>query len=170
MILLHTALKCEAQALIEHYKLEKIKNEFVIYKKNNIVLTISGIGKNNTRKSLENIFSIYKITKAINIGIVGCSNKKINKGSFFSTNEYPKNIKKMNLITVKKSQTNNTKKNCLYDMEAKYFNNTCSKNINENYIYVFKVVSDWLDDTILPKDFVKQLIKQNIKRIERYIC
>jgi hypothetical protein len=57
----------------------------------------------------------------------------------------------------------------MYDMEGEYFFNICKKYLNEEDIYIFKVISDHLDDTILPKDTIKNMIHKNIKIIDEYI-
>jgi poly(3-hydroxyalkanoate) synthetase len=50
-------------------------------------------------------------------------------------------------------------------MEAKYFKYFISNYLNEEDIYIFKVVSDHLDDKILSKEFIKQLIRESLKSI-----
>jgi translation elongation factor EF-G len=165
MILIHCALQSEAQALIEHFKLNKKQTNPKIYLNDNIVLVVSNIGKQNTFKALQIVFDNYKISKAINIGIAGCSDRNIQIGAFFCTNHKLPNIDCMPLQTVNNAQTNKTKNHSLYDMEAKYFENICEKYLTQENIFVFKIVSDYLDDTILNKEMVKQLIKKNIKNI-----
>jgi len=46
MILIHTALRCEAQTFIEYYKLKKLNSK--IYLNDEIAVLISSIGKQNT--------------------------------------------------------------------------------------------------------------------------
>ena len=57
MILIHTALLCEAQTFIEEYKLKKINSK--IYRNDKVILLISGIGKENTISSLDYMFLNY---------------------------------------------------------------------------------------------------------------
>jgi nucleoside phosphorylase len=127
------------------------------------------MGKENTTYSLEYIFKNYTIYKAVNIGIAGCSDTSIPIGQLFCTNQTLKDIPYIQLKTVSKTQTISKEKSCLYDMEASVFANICLKYLDKKYIFVFKVVSDYLDDTIPTKEFVKQLIKQNIKSLEKWI-
>jgi nucleoside phosphorylase len=165
MILIHTALFCEAQALIEYYKLKPIIKKQV-YKNENIVLVILGIGKENTLQ-LESSFSIYSIEKAFNIGIAGCNDTSISIGSFHSSTH---DISKIALKTVNFPQNNSDEGELtMYDMEGEYFLNICKKFLTEKDIYIFKVISDHLDDTILPKDTIKNMIHKNIKIIDEYI-
>ncbi len=172
LILVHTALLSEAQSVIEKYKLTLVQKNPKIYKNENIVLIISGIGKQNTIDAMEFIFKKYKIKKAINLGIAGCNNKNINIGELFCTNKTLEDIKFLDLQTVDtpKVQIKDIKNQTyLYDMEAKYFEKEVTKYIDKDDIYIFKVVSDWLDDTIPSKEFVKQLIRKNLKKLEKYL-
>lgn len=171
MILIHTALLSEAQAMIEKYKLVKINSNPKIYEDEKILVLIGGIGEQNTLRSLEYLFENYSISKALNIGIAGCSNTSIEIGELFCTNHYLKDIEYMTCETVNTPQllTHNSKLLTLYDMEASYFLETVKQHLDEKNIYVFKVVSDHLDDTILPKDAVKKLIQNSLKQWEKYI-
>ena len=170
MILIHTALQSEAQSIIEFYKLQKCNSIPKIYKNNSILVVISGIGKNNTIDALQFVFKEYNISKAINIGIAGCNNQSILIGSLFCTNHTLENVNYLplitnNIVTIKSDED----KKYLYDMEGEYFYTICQDNLEEKNIIIFKVVSDYLDDIILAKEFVKQLIYKNIKSITKWI-
>ena len=169
MILIHTALLCEAQAFIEEYKLSKINSK--IYKNNDLIVLISGIGKENTIFSLDYIFLNYNIDKAFNIGIAGINNTDIDIGNLFCTNHKLTNIEQLELITVDKVQTDSNKhaNTLLYDMEAKYFELISLNYLNKDSIFIFKTVSDYLNSDILKKDYIKSLIKKNIGDIKEYI-
>ena len=169
MILIHTALQSEAQAFIEYYKLKKLQSSPKIYKNNNIVLLISGIGKENSIKNLQYIFTQYDIKKAINIGIAGCNNKSINIGELFCTNHKLDNINYAKLLTVDTPVSNKNfttqEDTILVDMEGRYFIDIGSQYLKNENIYIFKIISDHLDDTIPNKDFIKNLIRKQIKII-----
>lgn len=171
MTLIHTALLSEAQTIIETYRLELIEKNPRIYKKDDIVLVISGMGGDKTMEVLSPIFKTMKVTKAINIGIVGCGDESIKIGELFCTNHHLKDIKHKQLETVDTPvvKTKGMVLDTLYDMEAKYFEDICSKYLEKKDIFIFKVVSDYLDDTIPNKEFVKQLIKKNIKSLKVWI-
>ncbi len=171
MTLIHTALQSEAQSIIEFYKLKLVNKNPKIYKNDNIIVVISGIGQDKAIEVLNIIFNQYNITKAINIGIAGCSSKNIKIGELFCTNHKLENINTLNLETVNKPQlsTNNYNIPTLFDMEGDYFKQFCLDKIDNKDIYIFKVVSDYLDDSIPSKEFVKQLIKKNIKSLEKWI-
>jgi hypothetical protein len=159
MILIHTALLSEAQSLIEYYKLNLIQKNPRIYQKQEITLVVSGIGKQNTIKALS-FLDIKHYTKAINIGIAGCSNTNIPIGTIFS---FPNKI--MTLKTVDNPIVFSNDTNTLFDMEAKYFYEYINQYLHKDNICIFKIVSDYLDNTIPNKEFVKQLIWKNISKI-----
>jgi purine-nucleoside phosphorylase len=169
MIVIHTALLCEAQSIIEKHKLKKINSNPIIYKNDFLVVVIGGIGELNTKSSLEYLFENYTIEKAFNIGIAGCSNKEVAIGELFCTNKILDNINFMELKTVSVPQVVCNTQSLLYDMEGSFFLEVSQKYLKNEDIFVFKVVSDNLDDTILPKDKVKKLIQNSLKSWEKWI-
>ena len=168
MVLLHCALLCEAQAFIEFYKLDTIEKKRV-FKNDTILLVVLGIGKEKTLH-LKYFYEKYMISKAINIGIAGTNDTKIEIGSIYNCVNRSIKIPYLPLYTVEKPQiSSNYDKASLYDMEGKYFFEISKEFLDEKDIYIFKVISDYLDGTILPKDIIKQMIKKNIKKIDEYI-
>jgi hypothetical protein len=169
MILIHTALLCEAQYFIEYYKLKKINSTPKIYTNDEIIICISGMGSRNTLSSLNYIFGNYTITKALNIGIAGCNNPNILIGNLYCTNQRIKDIENLPLITSDKVVTSsNALATSLYDMEGKYFEEITKKYLQEKSIYIFKIVSDHLSSKVLQKDFIKNLISKQ-KDIHQFI-
>ena len=161
MTLIHTAMLSEAQYIIEKLKLNLVSKNPKIYCSDNIVLVVLGIGKENTIKGLNLIFKQYQISKAINIGIAGCSDKKIEIGDIFITNKKLEDINYMKLQTVytpKLSPNPYLLTPNLYDMEAKYFQEISNKYITQNNIFIFKVVSDHFQPHKITKDKTKSLI------------
>ncbi len=169
MTLIHTALLSEAQSIIENYKLNLVEKNPRIYTNNKIVLVVSNMGKENTINALKVVFEQYEITKAFNIGIAGSSSKIYNIGSLFCTNQKLDDINYMALKTVDEVQIQSDDNEMLYDMEAKYFKEFCLKNVDKENIYIFKIISDYLDDTIPTKEFIKQLIKKNMESMGQWI-
>jgi hypothetical protein len=101
----------------------------------------------------------YDFKKAINIGIVGTNDTTIPLGTCYFLPH-----KDISLVTVDNPKVlSSEQKPTLFDMEAKYFEEFCLKYLDKTDIYIFKIVSDYLDNTIPNKEFVKQLIKQNIQ-------
>ena len=162
MILIHTALLCEAQSFIEYYKLKKLNSK--IYLNDEIVILISGIGKENTISTLDYMFLHYDISIALNIGIAGCNDTSIEIGDLFCTNKKLPNVAFLPLITNDNVTTiSSSDTTTLYDMEAQYFEEISLQHLKEDSIYIFKIVSDHLSDKKLAKDFIKSLIaKQKI--------
>jgi len=171
MTLLHTALLSEAQIFIEKYKLSKVNSSPKVYTNENIIVVISGIGKENTYNALQYIFDNYTISKAINIGVSGCSDITMNIGELFCTNRELQDINTIGCKTVDTPQLpdSSVKENSLYDMEASYFLEIVKQYLDEKDIYIFKIVSDHLDSTIPKKDFIKKLIFNNFNKISKYV-
>lgn len=169
MTVIYTAVLCEAQSIIEKYKLLKVNNSPKIYKNGTLLVIIGGIGELNTKSSLEYLFENYKVKKAFNIGIAGCSDKEVEIGELFCTNKVLEDINFIELKTVKYPQILDESEKSLYDMEGEYFLEISRKYLNDEDIFLFKVVSDYLDDTILPKDKVKKMIQNSLKRWEKWI-
>jgi len=165
MILIHTALQCEAQCIIEYYKLKKTNSQPKIYSNEDILVLIGGIGKDNTLNKLTHIFTTYSITKAINLGIAGCSDLNTPIGSFFTTLNHLIDIEYKELVTVDLAQTKNNNDNMLYDMEASYFLEVVQKYLTKENIEILKIVSDHLDNTRPNKESIKSLIRFHLDKI-----
>ncbi|VAY87466.1 hypothetical protein MNB_ARC-1_397 [hydrothermal vent metagenome] len=170
MTLVHTALLSEGQSIIEYFKLNLIGKNPTLYSNNKVLLLVGGIGIKRTKKTLEYVFDNHiQITKAINIGIAGCSDVNIKIGQLFITNKILKNINHMKLHTVKKAKTGYSNYKALYDMEGSVFNITALQYLEKENIYIFKIVSDYLNSTIPKKEVIKQLIKSNLQSIVKWI-
>ena len=170
--LIHTALLCEAQIIIDYFKLKKsnlVPDSYKLYTNDHILLVVSGIGEQNTIKALSYIFTNYNINKAINFGIAGTSDKNISIGTLFCTNKVFDNIPFASITSVDKAlDVKDNLDTLLVDMEAKYFTNLC-KEYNILDIYIFKIVSDYLDQTIPKKSFVIQEVKKSFSKWKKYI-
>jgi len=169
--LIHTSLRQEAKPIIEYFKLQCIQTKpHKIYTKENIVLIISGMGKDKTSLHVKDVFKNYNIDKAINIGIAGCKDKDIAIGSLFCTNQTLDFIETASLTTVDVPLDNDKDlKTTLVDMEAQSFISTCKEFLDIKDIYILKVVSDHLDTTIPKKEFVWKIIERNLKNISKVV-
>jgi purine-nucleoside phosphorylase len=166
--LISCAFNAEAKPLIGSLKLLKTSQN--IYENDSTLLVVCGIGFENTKQALQDIFRSYSFEKAINFGIAGCSDKNIPLGTLFCTTHELDSIKKTTLKSYEKPVT--CKENLtstLVDMEADIFMQICKKYLKKENIYIFKVVSDYLESTIPSKSFVNSLIQKNIKKVKKYV-
>ncbi|MDD3324491.1 MAG: nucleoside phosphorylase [Sulfurospirillaceae bacterium] len=165
--LIHTALVAEAKPIIGHFKLTcKEKIPFNLYEGKDIALIVSGMGSQNTKEALLYALSLYEPCVAINIGIAGCVDRSVAKGTLFCTTHeglgMPFASCSSHNATVQKALHVST---TLVDMEADTFLQTIPKSIQT---YVFKIVSDHLEDTIPSKTDVGNWINKSIKVWEKY--
>lgn len=168
--LIHTALQAEAQYLINYYKLKQNDSiqDFKLFSNDNIILIVSGVGKEKTKNALNYCFENFQINKAINIGIAGCCDSSIRIGTLFCTNRLLKNINFASITCVDEPLScDENLETLLVDMESAYFKEIVSKYIDD--IYIFKVVSDYLDTTIPKKSFVIDLIQKSFNDWKKYI-
>lgn len=169
-VYIHTALLCEAQFIIDKLRLTQDKSftNFKLFKNDDIILTVSGIGKDNTIKCIEELSKQFIFEKAINYGIAGCCDGSVKIGTLFCTNKLLPNINFGSITTVDTPlEDDEGLESLLVDMEAKYFKDEISK-ICKN-IFIFKVVSDYLDTTIPKKSFVIELTKNCFDKWKLYI-
>jgi len=152
MIYIMVALKAEAQAFVEKYKLKNYKND-------KISLIISGMGRENMfRASCQALESFTQDDKIVNVGICG-ANQNYEIGEIIDGFE-------------KKITCKDFEVSCgdfeIVDMESDGFLEA-TKGVKNRYI--FKVVSDHFEPKTVTKDKAKKLIFDNIdeimKRIER---
>ena len=160
MILIHTALLCEAQTFIEKLKLKKTNSNPKIYSNDTYLVVISGIGEENTINALKYIFTNYTIETAYNIGVAGIKDTSISIGELFCINHQIDGIKQLPLISVDTPQIFSDRVNdkVLYDMEGNHFLKYSQEHLKDKNIFIFKVISDHLNTTKLSKEFIKQLI------------
>jgi len=141
MLYIITALKPEAQAFIDKYKLSKTKQN------SEISVVISGIGSKNMFNATTNIVNnMNKNDTLINVGICGAS-KKFSIGELIDASEEN--------LTCVNEEVSETDKYEIVDMESQGFLEA-TKNINN--CYIFKVVSDHFEPHKVTKDKTKALI------------
>jgi len=148
MIYILVALKCEAQAFIEKFKLDSTTKQ-----NENLSVVISGIGNENMYKTATNIVSkMDKSDMILNVGICG-ANKNYKIGQLLDE-------KDINLTSVD-HEVDYVKYEAV-DMESSGFKNA-TKDIKNKYI--FKVVSDHFEPESVTKDLAKKLIYTQIDEI-----
>ena len=77
MLYIVSALKSEAQAFVDKYKLTKSKlSNFTLFSNTQMMLIVSGVGVNNATRATQTLINHYDITDDdiyLNIGICGAS-------------------------------------------------------------------------------------------------
>ena len=174
--LLHFALRAEAQAFIEKLKLEPIPRtarSYALFGNARYIALIGGIGAEATQTSLEHFFTAdplaRQMTKACNIGIVGCNDVRVAIGTLFVFDPYePPSLPP--IVSVQTPQSaSDTPTTTLYDMECDAFVRTLRRCLPHTRLTVCKVVSDHLDDARPSKAFVKELMLQHYQTIREVL-
>jgi len=185
-VFIFVALECEAKALISQYKLKKenTSHPFSVYSNENIILTVTGVGKVAMASGVAYVmagFSAIEMPVMINIGIAG--HKRETLGSLFVAskvvdvesnkvfyphligNNWPKSSE------VKSSTLPNTyySENCLNDMEASAFYETAVRFSSSELIHCLKVVSDNEESTIegINAKIVVEWLALHVDKIEQ---
>jgi hypothetical protein len=182
-----TALKFEANPIIEFYDLQlEEKKHFLIYSNKDIKLIISGVGKDNSIIATTYILSKIDnnlISKVINIGICGSKNNceisdiflinkiidKYTNKEYFPNILLKHNLNENQITTVNKPQENDNFNTNLVDMEAVGFFISSLKFVSLEKIMIIKIVSDFTNPEIFSKEFVENLIKNNIHKIDNFV-
>ncbi len=183
-----TALACEAKPFIKRFSLKKSlhPHPFTIYTRDDMVLTISGIGKISMAAAVA--YTVAKFPAInhpvlINIGIAGHSSAPL--GELWSANKiidlesmryfYPQAIIKPScpstvVYTASKANLNYTKTG-LYEMEASGFYEVATCFSSAELIHVFKVVSDNQSETIeaITAKKVSAWLEDSVEVIEKTI-
>ncbi|MBL1140685.1 MAG: hypothetical protein HND53_01495 [Proteobacteria bacterium] len=189
MIHIFCALHCEAQPLIQHFKLTELKqfDLFRIYqsKDKEISLTITSVGKINAASAVSYHHACINTCNSdiwLNIGIAGHANiavgdiRLVNKitDEHDNTSWYPQVIFKSpcestSLITLDKPSTEY--QDALFDMEASAFYQMAIRLGTTELIHCLKVVSDNAEQTTstVNADKVKKIIAAQMQIIENLI-
>ncbi|WP_373072028.1 hypothetical protein [Sulfurimonas sp.] len=147
MIYILVALKSEAQAFVERFKLGIDKQN------DKLSVVISGMGSENMFKATSEVVAKMKPEDTIiNVGICG-ADKKYSIGQLFDAND-------INLTCVDHEVSDNTYE--VVDMESKGFIEATKSVQNKR---VFKVVSDHFEPKSVTKDMAKKLIFEKIDEI-----
>ncbi len=176
MIYVVTALKPEAQAFVDFYKLKKSKlGNYTIFTNENITLIISGLGVINARHATQTLINNFDITDDdiyLNIGICGASREHkigqlIEIGSV-TYEEITYIFKDKEEIVCLDSEANDNSYN-IVDMESYGFYDAVIHSPAIKNFYIFKVVSDHFEPHVVTKDKTKSLIFNVINDINSSI-
>ena len=176
MIYIVTALKPEAQAFVDFYKLKKNRlGDYTTFTNENITLIISGLGVVNARFATQTLINHFDITDDdiyINIGICGASHEyKIGQlleiGSIvYQDIKYTFKDKK-EIVCLNHEASDNTYS--IVDMECYGFYDAVIHSPAIKNFYIFKVVSDHFEPHVVTKDATKSLIFNVINDINSSI-
>ena len=171
MIYILTALKPEAQAIVDKYRLKKSKlNNFTVFFNEEITIIISGIGVVNANTATLQLLNNYIANKNdtfLNIGICGANSKYtigelIEIDSIEYANEtYLLNKDIKNTITCLDKEATDDSFN-IVDMESFGFYEATKELGN---VRIFKVVSDHFEPLMVTKEITKSLIFNVIEEI-----
>ena len=177
MIYIVIALKSEAQAFVEHYKLSKSKlHSFTLFTNTQIKLIISGIGVTNARVATQTLINEYDITDDdiyCNIGICGASpeypiNSLLEFGEItYDGIPYLLKPEKLSIHCVDIAVQDFTYE--IVDMESFGFYDAVFHNPAIKRVYILKVVSDHFEPKKVTKDGTKKLISKNIDAINHIL-
>lgn len=188
MIHLVAALPCEAAPVVDRFEMSRRmqQTEFTVYQKDEITLTVSGVGKSAMAAAVTYTFMLYAGERNhvwLNFGVAGHALHEpgrvvlVDRITEFERGFrwYPPllecaDIFTGSLITVGRPETGYEGQS-LYDMEASAFYETATRYSTAELVQVLKVVSDNRRSQSVKLDpgFVSQLIVQAIPRIESQI-
>lgn len=152
MLYVMCALKAEAQAFVDKYKLPKSKQN------SQITLVVSGMGSENMFNATKNVVAnMNEDDIIINVGICG-ADKKFAIGELIDA--------RLTNLSCVESEISEHGKYELVDMESRGFLKA-TKNIKNSY--VFKVVSDYFEPHKVTKEKTKSLIFNVIDDINKII-
>ena len=177
MLYIITALKSEAQAYVDKYRLSKSKlGNFVLFSNEDMFLLVSGMGVLNARLATQALINQYDITDDdtyLNVGICGAS-REYEIGSLLEIGSisydgiyytFKDSIEEISCVDEEISENSYT----IVDMESYGFYDAVIHNPAIKNFFIFKVVSDHFEPHKVTKDRTKKLISKNIDVINTLI-
>jgi len=167
MLYIVTALKPEAQAFVDKYKLRKSKlGEFSLFSNSKMMLIISGVGVKKAAMATQTLINHFDITDDdvyINVGICG-SSRDYEIGELIEIGEikYQHEVKQLqnatqNSIRCLDLEADNSE-DSIVDMESYGFCDAVFHSPAIKNIYILKVVSDHFEPHKVTKDTTKSLV------------
>ena len=178
MLYILTALKPEAQAFVDKYKLKKEKlGRFSIFVSDNTKLIVSGIGVNNAAEATLAIIKHFDLSQDslfLNGGICA-ADKNYNVGELIEIGSISYDNKKFIIdaniqktITCLDEEATDDKYE-IADMESFGFYDALVKHPYIKRIHMFKIVSDNFEPEIVTKEGTKSLIFNKIDEIMKKV-
>ncbi len=176
MLYIHTALKPEAQAFVDKYKLTKKRfDQYSFYTNEHMSIIVSGVGIEQTQKALQILAENFSLTIDdifINVGICAASHKyNIGELIEIASVQYKNKTYSFNEhLTTSITCVDTPKSTSEYeivDMESYgFYKSLYTKTKN---IYIFKVVSDHFEPYKVNKEDTKKLIFNAIDDINHIL-
>lgn len=167
MLYIVVALKPEAQAFVDRYKLSKKKlSDFTVFYNEKMMLIVSGLGVKNATFATQTLINHYDITDDdiyLNIGICG-ANKRYKIGDLLeigaikykqNTSSLTNNSKKIITCLDEESTDENLE---IVDMESFGFYDAVIHSPAIKNFHILKVVSDNFQPQKVTKELTKSLI------------
>lgn len=185
MLIFVTALAAEARPLIRFYKLKLLADSSFcqIYKRDNISLIITGVGKLACVAACAYFQGMFRSDNAvwINVGIAGHGSLNVGTGVWANkiidkscdTNCYPlfttrPKLPTMTVCTVERPEVIFSDAS-VYEMEASGFFSIASKCSSAELIHVFKVISDNKNEKILFRSpEIENILEPCLKEIDDF--
>lgn len=191
MVFLCTALYIEAEPFIKQLNLKKDSNlkKFQVFKNDEIVLLITGVGKVKSAIATSYLFSKYEHCERdilINIGICGSKDERCDIGKAFFCNKiidgdsnksfYPDMLFKHPFdeksIETFSKVVNSNDKNIeaeLVDMESSGIYEAAIVFFNTHQIFFIKIVSDYLNSKNTNQEKISKMLEENLKTVIKWI-
>jgi len=176
MIYIVTALKPEAQAFVERYKLQKSKlRDFSVFSNSRMKLIVSGVGVDAARRATQTLIDFYDITDEdiyINIGICGgdashAIGELIEASAVvYGGQTYALPSQTPHILACSDTEVSHDSY-ALADMESFGFYEAVSLSKAIKRFYVFKVVSDHFKPQTVTKEGTKKLLAEALKLLEK---
>jgi len=171
------ALKSEAQAFFDKYKLTKIKlGKYTLYNDETKKIIVSGMGVINAREATQCLINHYDISDEdiyMNIGICG-ADKQYEIGSLLEIGEvvyknihHPFKEHKKSITCVDEAMSE--AKYALVDMESYGFLDAVTHSPAIKHFHILKIVSDHFEPQNVTKELAKSLIFKVINDINLLI-
>lgn len=183
MIYIICAFETEARAIIDAYRLVKQQNPpYTIFTSSEIVLLISDMGQVNARMAAEYLLSNFSIQENdcfLNLGICA-ANEKYPIGSLLQiknimnkTESFALDPLNPSILTVSCFSANEPVDkipSCdIAEMEALSLHQGIRSSFAPHQISFLKIVSDHFKPVAFKKQFIIQLVQNNIKEIKAHI-
>lgn len=177
MLYIVTALKPEAQAFVDKYKLKKNRlQNYTLFQNENIKLIVSSIGVTNARLATQTLINNFDITDddiCLNVGICAAPCKysigeliEIGVITYRNTN-YTFDFNKQTATCM--DEEVKTVQETIVDMESYGFYDAVVHNPAIKKFHILKVVSDHFQPHIITKENTKSLLFNVIDDINRIL-